>query len=406
MALDHLARSLERVGTALLHPVDEPFPPGPHDRRSAVAVGRWLGIAVLTAFLTGLVSHLHQHPVAWFDLPSRPVWGYQVTQGLHVIAGTAAVPLLLAKLWVVFPRLFVWPPVRDVVHGIERALLVPLVAGTLFELVSGLTNVARWYPWPFYFPMVHYAVAWLVIGSLTAHLAFKARHWVRRAQPDDAGPLRAESDGAASEGAAPTLAGPDVDADRRALLAAALGSAAAVTLATAGQTVPLLRAISVLAPRDPLDGPQGLAVNRTADAAGVRSAALDPGWRLTVVGERSTAFSLAELMALPRQTVELPLACVEGWSYTAAWTGVPLRAVLERAGVRSDAHLRAVSLEQNWLYAASPLNPAQAWDPLTLLAFAVNGQPLTLDHGLPLRLIGPNRPGVQQTKWLTRIEPA
>jgi len=380
----------ESLRAVVLHPADEPFPPGAHDSRSAVAIGRWLGIAVAIAFVTGLISHLHQHPLAWLDLPSRPVWGYRVTQGLHVVAGIAAVPLLLAKLWVVYPRLFIWPPVRGLAHAIERALLVPLVAGMLFQLTSGLLNVARWYPWPFFFPRVHYAVAWIVIGSLVAHLAFKAPTWRR----------------AWRRGGSPAAEDRAADAERRALLLATLGSALAVTAATAGQTVPLLRAVSVLAPRDPLDGAQGLAVNRTAAAAGIRSAAIDPGWRLIVVGERPMSFSLAEVMALSHGTVRLPMACVEGWSYTAEWTGVPLRALLEATGVPADVHLRAVSLERDWLYSTSPLNPAQAWDPSTLLAFAVNGEPLALDHGFPLRLIAPNRPGVQQTKWLSRIEPA
>ena len=47
--------------------------------------------------------------------------------------------------------------------------------------------------------------------------------------------------------------------------------------------------------------------------------------------------------------------------------------------------------------------PAQAHDVDTLLALEVNGEPLHLDHGYPLRLIGPNRPGVNQTKWVTRL---
>ena len=42
-------------------------------------------------------------------------------------------------------------------------------------------------------------------------------------------------------------------------------------------------------------------------------------------------------------------------------------------------------------------------DPDTLLAYEVNGETLDLDHGYPLRLIGPNRPGVMQTKWLYRM---
>ncbi len=353
-------------------------------------IGRLLGITVGIAFLTGLISHLHQHPIGWLDIPSRPVWAYRFTQGLHVVAGIAAIPLLLAKLWVIYRRLFVWPPVADLTHAIERLLLVPLVAGMVFEVTSGLLNVARWYPWPFFFPRVHYAVAWIVIGSLLAHLAFVWHH-VRGRTPPPPDPPGPETEG-------------EADADRRALLVATLASATAVTLATAGQSVPLLRAVSVLAPRDPVDGPQGLAVNRTAAAAGIHSAATDPAWRLTVVGDRTVEFTAADLAALPQHRVRLPMACVEGWSAEADWGGVPLRALLEMAGMPADTHLRAVSLERDWLYAVSPLNPGQAWDPLTLLALRLNGEPLDLEHGYPLRLIGPNRPGVQQTKWLDRIE--
>ena len=140
---DRLASAVRQVRTDVVHALDEPFPPGAHDTRSALTVGRLLGVAIGTAFVTGMISHLHQHPIGWLELPSRPVWGYRFTQGLHVASGIAAVPLLLAKLWVVYRRLFTWPPVRSASHGLERLLLVPLVAGTVFELVSGLLNVAR-----------------------------------------------------------------------------------------------------------------------------------------------------------------------------------------------------------------------------------------------------------------------
>ena len=69
-------------------------------------VGRWLGLCVLIAFLTGLISHWGQDPDPWVPFPTRPVWGYRFTQGLHYAAGIAAVPLLLLKLWSVYPRLF------------------------------------------------------------------------------------------------------------------------------------------------------------------------------------------------------------------------------------------------------------------------------------------------------------
>jgi DMSO/TMAO reductase YedYZ molybdopterin-dependent catalytic subunit len=50
------------------------------------------------------------------------------------------------------------------------------------------------------------------------------------------------------------------------------------------------------------------------------------------------------------------------------------------------------------------VNQQHAADPDTLLALALNGEPLALDHGFPVRLIGPNRPGVLQTKWVARVE--
>jgi len=77
-----------------------------HDERTASLIGTALGIAFATAFLTGLISHELQHPASWFPLPTRPVWFYRATQGLHVASGTAAVPLLVAMLWTVYPKLF------------------------------------------------------------------------------------------------------------------------------------------------------------------------------------------------------------------------------------------------------------------------------------------------------------
>jgi hypothetical protein len=73
-----------------------------------IAVGALFGVCMLT----GLLSHLIQHPPGWFAWPSRPVWLYRWSQGLHVFCGIAAVPALLAKLWSVYPNLYRWPPVR------------------------------------------------------------------------------------------------------------------------------------------------------------------------------------------------------------------------------------------------------------------------------------------------------
>ncbi len=106
---------------------------------------------------------------------------------------------------------------------------------------------------------------------------------------------------------------------------------------------------------------------------------------------------------MPQHDADLPIACVEGWSASGRWRGVRVRDLLDRAGADEDAEVRVVSLQQRSLYSSSLLNRLQSGDSLTLLALELNGGPLHPDHGRPVRLIGPNRPGVQQTKWVHRL---
>jgi DMSO/TMAO reductase YedYZ molybdopterin-dependent catalytic subunit len=173
---------------------------------------------------------------------------------------------------------------------------------------------------------------------------------------------------------------------------------------TVGQTLRPLSPLALLAPRRPDIGPQGLPVNRTAAAANVLQLAQDPAYRLRVDGPRPYALSLADLRALPQHEVELPITCVEGWSASGRWRGVRLRDLLERAGAPPGGSARLVSLEPAGLYRESIVDSAHAADELTLLALELNGEPLVPDHGSPVRLIAPNRPGVLQTKWVGRVE--
>jgi len=115
------------------------------------------------------------------------------------------------------------------------------------------------------------------------------------------------------------------------------------------------------------------------------------------------SFSLAELRALPHHGATLPIACVEGWSASRTWQGIRVRDLLARAGAREGASVRVESLQARFSYATSELTAAQADDVDTLLALRVEGEELHLDHGFPIRLIAPNRPGVEQTKWVTRL---
>ncbi|WP_461030934.1 molybdopterin-dependent oxidoreductase, partial [Streptomyces sparsus] len=128
------------------------------------------------------------------------------------------------------------------------------------------------------------------------------------------------------------------------------------------------------------------------------------GWRLDVDGPRPFSLTLAELGGLPQSRAELPITCVEGWSASALWEGVRLGELLERAGAPSGAAVRVVSLQQGGAFRTSVIGPGHARDPLTLLALRINGEVLNADHGYPARVISANRPGVLQTKWVTRLE--
>lgn len=364
------------------------FPSRLRSPRLTSQLGLVLGIAIGICFATGFLSHLIQHPPGWFAWPSRPVELYRVTQGVHVATGLASIPLLTAKLWSVYPKLFRWPPVRDPAHALERLSVLVLVSAVLFQLVTGVLNIAYWYaPMPFGFLPTHYWTAWVAIGALLLHIAVKLPI-IRGALSRDR-PVRTVTVGGLT---------------RRGLLIAVGSTTGVLTLATVGQTLRPLRYVSVLAPRRPDIGPQGLPVNTSAAAANVTTAALDPAYRLTVHGPAGQeTFSLTDLAALPQVTVELPIACVEGWSATGHWTGVRLGELIGRVGGRPGHDAVVVHSLQHGAYAVSIVDESHTADPLTLIATGLNGEPLHLDHGYPCRLIAPNRPGALQTKWLTSV---
>jgi hypothetical protein len=389
--------------------------------RIAVVLGRLLGLAFVVCFATGLFSHLLQDPLPGMRFPTDPPWIYQATQGIHVTAGIACFPLILGKLYAVYPRLFDSPPVRSFPHLLERASIALFVAASLVEITIGLVNTFQWYPWPFPFRQVHFALAFVVIGSLAVHIGVKlpviARYWTRdradRAEREEAaaespayaggitGRVQRAIDGLPHESGSPA----DGRIARRGFLAAIGLSALAVVVLTAGQSARILDPVNLFAPRKAGVGPNALPVNRTAAAAQVEAAAVGPDWRLEVAGgTRPLSLSRGDLLALDQSAAELPIACVEGWSQQAQWTGVPIRALARMAGIPAGTALRITSLEKEGGYRVMEMGPEYADDERTLVALTVNGETLDLDHGYPARIIAPGRPGVLQTKWLQRIE--
>lgn len=378
-------------------PRTEDFPSRLRSAAIAARVGVWLGICFGVAFATGLISHYAQEPSQPVPFPTSPAWGYRVTQGLHVIAGTAAVPLLLVKLWVVYPRLFLRLPrvPREVAVGaLERASIGILVAASVFQLASGLANSTQWYPWTYFsFRSTHYAMAWVAIGALLVHIAVKL--------PITRAALGADIEDTGLDREVAVAEGP---ISRRTLIRSAWLAAGVAVVASATSTVPGLRHVALLGSRTG-DGPGGVPINTTATQAGIDPAATGPSYRLIVrYGARTEILDIDALRALPQQSHTLPIACVEGWSASGTWTGVRLRTLLDLVDAPAGSDVRVTSLQKSGSFNETTLPGNFADDDRTTLALALAGEPLALDHGYPARLIAPNRPGVLQTKWVARLE--
>jgi DMSO/TMAO reductase YedYZ molybdopterin-dependent catalytic subunit len=376
-----------------------------HDERVVARLGLFLGVAILILFVTGLISHLHQHPVSWLPFGPEPVWAYRITQGLHVAVGFATLPLVLAKLYTVYPRLFVRPPLTGWKHALERGSVGVLVAATVFQVVTGILNVFKLYVFGFSFTTVHYATAWLAFGAVLVHVGIKLPVVLRAFAADARSLDVVGSNGSpAAEDVTNEPTASTAGTTRRGFLASVAVATLALTALTVGQTITPLRAIALLAPRDPFDGPQGLAVNKTARGAGVEELATAEDWALELVGPDGTKhLTRADLLAMSQHEAVLPIACVEGWSASARWGGVRMRDLATLCGGRPDDPVHVESLQPGGSYRTSELPGSYVVHDDTLLALTLAGEDLDLDHGFPARIIAPNRPGVLQTKWVSRL---
>jgi DMSO/TMAO reductase YedYZ molybdopterin-dependent catalytic subunit len=132
---------------------------------------------------------------------------------------------------------------------------------------------------------------------------------------------------------------------------------------------------------------------------------LDPAtWRLRVLGRvrRPATYSLGTLTALGEVEREAVLDCTSGWALRTGWRGVPLAAVLARAEPDPGARVAIIRSRTGW-HASLPLDEARD---RALLATAVAGRPLPHDNGAPVRLVAPDRRGLEWVKWVTEVEVA
>lgn len=127
------------------------------------------------------------------------------------------------------------------------------------------------------------------------------------------------------------------------------------------------------------------------------------GWQLAVDGlvDSPTTFSLAQVRHAPARRQTTALACEEGWSYIAEWTGVPLSHLLELVGVRPEARFAVyASIDPYWKDA---IDMADALHPQTVVAYGFNGADLPPEFGGPLRMRVPRQLGYKSVKYLRKI---
>lgn len=377
--------------------------------------------------ITGLLDYVAYAPrfgqafpadVGWlhlplFDWPTRPAWLFRLTQGLHVVLGLVLIPVVLAKLWSVVPKLFIWPPARSIAQALERLSLLLLVGGILFQVATGVLNIQYAYLFGFDFYTAHYYGAWVFIAGLTVHVAMRLPRLVAglrsrsllaelRTPLADTRPEPPDPDGLVTPHPAPATV------SRRGALALVGGGALLIAVLSAGQVLGgVTRRAVLLLPRGRSygSGPTDFQVNRSAEAAAVTPADTGSDWRLTIIGGgRSTALDRPALLAMPQHTARLPIACVEGWSTVQTWTGVRLRDLANLVGIPSPQSARVQSMERAGAFNRATLQRNQILDGDALLALRVNGVDLSLDHGYPARVIVPALPGVHNTKWVHSIE--
>lgn len=390
-------------------------------------LGTLLVPAIAVIALTGFIDHWAHYPElapnsqvgAAGDIPvlfhfpaSWPSWSYAVTQGTHVTLGLIVLPLVLAKLWSVMPKLFRRPALTSLAGSLERISLLVLVASVLMEFATGILSSEDMSPANFNFLTVHYYGAWVFGTMFLLHAGIKLPA-VRRAYRDR-GVLKPLMQGLQETKPEPPIAGGlaplnpvEPTISRRGLLAMVGGASLAIFAVEAGQSIGgPFRPLALLAPRGRVfgTGPNDFQVNISAATAQITPAMMGPGWRLTVTGTRTVSLTRQQLLAMPQYTRTLPIVCTDGWSTTQHWSGVRLADLARLVEAPEGSILRTTSLEtEGRANARVSLSNSQFSDERALLALRVNGVDISADHGYPARVIVPNVPGELNTKWVREL---
>ncbi len=319
-----------------------------------------LALAAVCAFTTGLISLISGHVQEWFIFV------------LHCIAGFWLLLLLWGKLRRVWYRLIHprrWD--RRTAYGLFALLLVTLTLGAgVWWAVGGDwyfagLNVLNW----------HIGLGFVLTLAILSHMFARAKRLRTR----------------------------DIAGRRRALHFSAL-LLSSVALWPVQQLTE--QALSLPGARQRFTGSResgsyaGNAFPTSSWVADQPHPLDSQAWRLSLGGTVITPrdFSYDEL-ASAGDTLEATLDCTGGFYSTQRWRGISIGRLLDHAGPHTDA--RYVSFISVTSYRWSlPLEEAR----MALLATHIDEEPLSHEHGFPLRLVAPGRRGFEWVKWLTRIE--
>jgi len=128
-------------------------------------------------------------------------------------------------------------------------------------------------------------------------------------------------------------------------------------------------------------------------------------YRLTVDGLVDTPLSLSydDLLAYPQVSRLNDLDCVEGWSFTAKWTGPQLRTILEDAGAKTEGKI-LIFYTSDVPEGFTSLDLSYIYNRDIIMALKINDVTLPPDRGFPLQLVAMQKWGYKWVKWVTRIE--
>ena len=379
--------------------------------------------------ITGLLSYIAYGPqfgqaipgdVGWlklptFDWPTDPAWIYRLNQGLHVGLGLILIPVVLAKLWSVIPRLFAFPPARSIAQLLERISLLMLVGGILFEIITGVLNIQYDYIFGFSFYTAHYYGAWVFIAGFVIHITHQDPADVDRVcgrcrcetccapteqtpcpnrptrtgwSPPNPAPADDEPPGAlALVGGGALLHGGDHRGPDARRIHPARGAAASA------RPDARRRAQRLPGQPDRVGGGDHAGRHRRTVASHPHRRARDGGARprrldRDAAAHRPAADRLRRRLVDHRDLVRRTAG--------RACRGVPVCPNPTSAFVRS--------VERRGGFNRATLQANQVIHPDSLLALRVNDADLSPDHGYPARIIVPGLPGVHNTKWVASID--